>query len=137
MADDHLWAAVEAADLGTLATIKKDGRPQLSDVNYTASPGLLRVSTRAELAKVHNLRRDPRGSFRIAPPSGGGYVVAEVTAEFSPPSAFYTNLAAWPSTDAGSCPLMVIFTAEAVGAPGNSTLKSNLAPARISARFRG
>jgi PPOX class probable F420-dependent enzyme len=87
MLDDHLWAAITVADLGTLATIKKDGRPQLSDVNYTASPGLLRVSTRTDLAKVHNLRRDPRGSFRVAPPSGGGYAVAEVTAELSPTSA--------------------------------------------------
>lgn len=87
MPDDHLWSAVAAADLGTLATIKKDGRPQLSDVNYTASPGLLRVSTRSSLAKVHNLRRDPRASIRVAPPSGAGYVVAEVTADFSPPSA--------------------------------------------------
>ncbi|WP_306214723.1 PPOX class F420-dependent oxidoreductase [Actinoplanes sp. RD1] len=85
MSDDDLWAAVEAGTLCTLATIKKDGRPQLSDVSYTAADRTLRISTRAGLAKVHNLRRDPRGTIRVGPP-GGGYVAAEVTASFSPPS---------------------------------------------------
>lgn len=88
MSDDDLWAAVVAADLCTLATIKKDGRPQLSDVNYTADPAtrFLRTSTRASLAKVHNLRRDPRATLRVGPP-GGGYVIAEATASFSPAAA--------------------------------------------------
>ncbi|BCJ55155.1 PPOX class F420-dependent enzyme [Actinoplanes sp. NBRC 14428] len=85
MPDEDLWAAVVAGRLCTLATIKKDGRPQLSDVSYTADPQtrVLRVSTRGTLAKVHNLRRDPRASLRVGPP-GGGYVAAEVTASFSP-----------------------------------------------------
>jgi PPOX class probable F420-dependent enzyme len=86
MSDDDLWAAVEAGTLCTLATIKKDGRPQLSDVSYTAADRLLRISTRATLAKVHNLRRDPRGTIRVGTP-GGGYVAAEVTASLSPPSS--------------------------------------------------
>ncbi|MGX6603037.1 PPOX class F420-dependent oxidoreductase [Micromonosporaceae bacterium Da 78-11] len=81
--DERLWGAVTGADLGTLATIKKDGRPQLSDVNYTAAPGLLRISTRSALAKTHNLRRDPRASLRVAGPGGAGYVVVEGTAELS------------------------------------------------------
>jgi PPOX class probable F420-dependent enzyme len=86
---DNLWAVLAAADLCTLATIKRDGRPQLSDVNYTADDEtrVLRASTRSSLAKVHNLRRDPRGSVRVAGPGGAGYVVAEVRATFSPPSA--------------------------------------------------
>ncbi|MGW4940009.1 TIGR03618 family F420-dependent PPOX class oxidoreductase [Actinoplanes sp. NPDC004185] len=86
---DDLWAVVAAADLCTLATIKRDGRPQLSDVNYTAdaTTRVLRVSTRETLAKVHNLRRDPRGSLRVPGPGGGGYVVADVHATFSTPSA--------------------------------------------------
>jgi PPOX class probable F420-dependent enzyme len=86
---DNLWAVVVAANLCTLATIKRDGRPQLSDVNYTADPETraLRISTRGSLAKVHNLRRDPRASLRVPGPGGAGYVVAEVTASFSPTSA--------------------------------------------------
>ncbi|GID94214.1 PPOX class F420-dependent oxidoreductase [Amorphoplanes digitatis] len=86
---DNLWAVVAAANLCTLATVKRDGRPQLSDVNYTADDKtrVLRASTRSSLAKVHNLRRDPRASLRVAGPGGAGYVVAEVHATFSPPSA--------------------------------------------------
>jgi PPOX class probable F420-dependent enzyme len=84
MSSDQLWDAVVAANLGTLATIKKDGRPQLSDVNYTADAAgrVLRTSTRTNLAKVHNLRRDPRASMRVGTPAGG-YAVVEGTAELS------------------------------------------------------
>ena len=86
---DQLWDAVVAANLGTLATIKRDGRPQLSDINYTADPAaqVLRVSTRTDLAKTKNLRRDPRASMRAAGPGGAGYVVAEGTVELSPVAA--------------------------------------------------
>jgi PPOX class probable F420-dependent enzyme len=85
---DQLWDAVTAANEGTLATIKKDGRPQLSVVNYTAATAarMLRTSTRNDLAKTHNLRRDPRASMLVGAP-GGGYAVAEGTVEFSAVSA--------------------------------------------------
>jgi PPOX class probable F420-dependent enzyme len=84
MADDQLWNAVLATNLGTLATIKRDGRPQLSDINYTAAPGVIRFSTRTALAKVANLRRDARASLKLTAPQG--YAVVEATAELSPPS---------------------------------------------------
>jgi PPOX class probable F420-dependent enzyme len=86
---DQLWDVVVAANLGTLATIKRDGRPQLSDVNYTADPAtrVLRTSTRNSLAKTHNLRRDPRASIKVTAPGGAGYAVAEGTAELSAVSA--------------------------------------------------
>lgn len=84
MSDDQLWNAVLATNLGTLATIKRDGRPQLSDINYTAAPGVIRFSTRTTLAKVHNLRRDARASLKVTAPHG--YAVVEATAELSPPS---------------------------------------------------
>jgi PPOX class probable F420-dependent enzyme len=82
MSDDQLWGAIVAGRLGTVATIKKDGRPQLSEVSYTAQDGLIRFSTRTTLAKVHNLRRDPRISVAVDAP-GKGYAVAEGTAELS------------------------------------------------------
>jgi PPOX class probable F420-dependent enzyme len=84
---DHLWDVVVAENLGTLATIKRDGRPQLSDINYTADAAarVLRISTRGALAKTHNLRRDPRASLKVTAP-GGGYAVVEGTAELSPVS---------------------------------------------------
>lgn len=80
MSEDLLWGVIVAGDLGTVATIKKDGRPQLSDVSYTARDGLIRFSSRTHLAKVHNLRRDPRISIKVTAPAGGGYAVAEGTA---------------------------------------------------------
>jgi len=85
MSDDQLWNAVLATNLGTLATIKRDGRPQLSDISYCAEPGLIRFSTRTTLAKVANLRRDPRASLKVT--ASQGYAVVEATAELSPPSA--------------------------------------------------
>ncbi|MBM2621962.1 PPOX class F420-dependent oxidoreductase [Actinoplanes sp. LDG1-06] len=81
MSDEKLWGVVAAGNLGTVATIKKDGRPQLSDVSYIALPGLIRFSTRTTLAKVHNLRRDPRVSVKVS--GEQGYAVAEGTAELS------------------------------------------------------
>jgi PPOX class probable F420-dependent enzyme len=85
MSDELLWGVIAGGSLGTVATIKKDGRPQLSDVSYTAADGVIRFSTRTTLAKVHNLRRDPRASMKVTAP-GGGYAVAEGTAELSPVS---------------------------------------------------
>lgn len=88
MSDADLWNVVENATVCTLATIKKDGRPQLSDVGYAADPATrtLRISTIGTLAKIANLRRDPRGTIRVGSP-GGGYVAAEVEASMSAPSA--------------------------------------------------
>ena len=82
----ELWNLVTAVNGGTLATIKKDGRPQLSDINYTADDPsrIIRISTRAPLAKVHNLRRDPRASLHVPATRGSGYAVAEAVASFSP-----------------------------------------------------
>ncbi len=81
---DRLWDTIAAANVGTLATIKRDGRPQLSDVNYAAQPGLIRISTVAHRVKTHNLRRDPRASLHVPAPHGAGYAVAEATASISP-----------------------------------------------------
>ncbi|MFC7275376.1 PPOX class F420-dependent oxidoreductase [Paractinoplanes rhizophilus] len=83
MSEDLLWGVITAGSLGTVATIKKDGRPQLSDVSYHAADRLVRFSTRTALAKVHNLRRDPRVSMKVTAPDGYGYAVAEGTAELS------------------------------------------------------
>ena len=84
MSEELLWGMIAAGNLGTVATIKKDGRPQLSDVSYLAAGRLVRFSTRTTLAKVHNLRRDARVSMKVTAPDGYGYAVAEGTAELSP-----------------------------------------------------
>lgn len=84
MSEELLWDVIKAGNLGTVATIKKDGRPQLSDVSYHAAGRLVRFSTRTTLAKVHNLRRDDRVSMKVTAPDGYGYAVAEGKAELSP-----------------------------------------------------
>lgn len=82
----ELWDLVSRAHDGTLATIKRDGRPQLSDISYTADDRtrVVRISTRAGLAKVHNLARDPRASLHVPATGGTGYAVAEASAILSP-----------------------------------------------------
>lgn len=76
-------------DIGVLATIKRDGRPQLSTINYHYDPArsLLRMSVTDGRAKVRNLRRDPRASLHVSSADGWRYVVAEGTARLSPVAA--------------------------------------------------
>jgi PPOX class probable F420-dependent enzyme len=101
MSEELLWGIVAAANLGTVATIKKDGRPQLSDVSYLAHDGVIRFSTRSALAKVHNLRRDPRISIKVTEEGARHYAVAEGIAELSPVS--------WALNDATVAELVEIY----------------------------
>lgn len=65
--------------LGVLATIKSDGRPQLSPVLpvYDEAAGVLYVSTTEGRAKTANLRRDPRGALEVTSPDGRAWATAE------------------------------------------------------------
>ncbi|MDO3701273.1 PPOX class F420-dependent oxidoreductase [Micromonospora sp. C28SCA-DRY-2] len=83
----RLWELFGRRGRGVLVTLRRDGRPQLSNVDYLAEPGLIRSSTTAGRAKVRNLLRDPRASFHVTTPDGGAYAVAEGTVTFSPPAA--------------------------------------------------
>ena len=60
--DDKLLALIADNSLGVLATIKRDGRPQLSNVTYHFDPRsvAIEVSVTEPRAKTRNLRRDPR-----------------------------------------------------------------------------
>jgi PPOX class probable F420-dependent enzyme len=71
---------------GVLVTLRRDGRPQLSNVNYAfdADAQLIRISTTDDRAKVRNLRRDPRASFHVSSQDFWTYAVVEGTAELSP-----------------------------------------------------
>ena len=87
--DDTLATLVASRRTGALATIKRDGRPQLSVVGYAWAPqeSLVRVSTTADRAKVANLRRDPRASLLVTSQSGWSYAVLEGRVELSPVAA--------------------------------------------------
>lgn len=83
----RLWELFGERGRGVLVTLRRDGRPQLSNVDYLAEPGLIRCSTTAGRAKVRNLRRDPRVSFHVTTVDGGAYAVAEGMAALTPPAA--------------------------------------------------
>lgn len=90
---DDLLALAGSRNLGALVTLKRDGRPQLSNVNYTlatdpdAGTAVVRVSVTDGRAKVANLRRDPRASLMVGSPDGWSYAVLEGKAELSPVAA--------------------------------------------------
>ena len=87
--DDKLLAVITGNSLGILATIKRDGRPQLSNVTYHFDPRTLSidVSVTEPRAKTRNLRRDPRASILVSSEDGWSYAVAEGDAVLSPPAA--------------------------------------------------
>jgi PPOX class probable F420-dependent enzyme len=67
---------------GVLATLKRDGRPQLSNVVYALDDdGRIKVSTTRTRAKARNLRRDPRVSLAVQGDTWQEYLVVEGTAE--------------------------------------------------------
>jgi PPOX class probable F420-dependent enzyme len=70
---------------GVLVTLKRDGRPQLSNVAYAVGPDrVVRVSVTTDRAKTANLRRDVRASLYVGRDDFWAYVVLEGTAELSP-----------------------------------------------------
>lgn len=87
--DDKLLALIKGNALGVLATIKRDGRPQLSNVSYWFDAGhtALQVSITEPRAKTRNLRRDPRASIHVSADDGWSYAVAEGDAVLTPPAA--------------------------------------------------
>ena len=63
-----------------LATIKRDGRPQLSHIVYTLDDdGLIKVSVTRDRAKTKNLKRDPRATLSIVAENWSDYLVVEGT----------------------------------------------------------
>ncbi|QWF80778.1 PPOX class F420-dependent oxidoreductase [Amycolatopsis sp. CA-230715] len=83
--DEALYALLGSRNLGVLATLKRDGRPQLSNVThfYDAENRRILVSLTDGRAKTKNLRRDPRASYHVTSEDGWSYVVAEGDAELS------------------------------------------------------
>jgi PPOX class probable F420-dependent enzyme len=71
---------------GVLVTLKRDGRPQLSNVSHAYYPDerIIRVSITDDRAKTRNLRRDPRASYHVTTADRWAYTVAEGTAELTP-----------------------------------------------------
>ena len=73
--------------LGVLATIKSDGRPQLSPVMpfYDQAAGVIYVSMTEGRAKTANLRRDRRATLEVTSPDGLAWATAEGMATLTGP----------------------------------------------------
>jgi PPOX class probable F420-dependent enzyme len=71
-----------------LTTIRRDGRPQLSNVlHHVGGDGIIRISVTADRAKYHNLRREPWSALHVTRDDFYAYVVLEGTADLSPVAA--------------------------------------------------
>jgi PPOX class probable F420-dependent enzyme len=79
------WTLFGTTPTGVLATQKRDGRPQLSNVGYLYTPEtrVILISVTDGRAKTRNLRRDPRASFYVTTPGLGAYAVGEGEAELT------------------------------------------------------
>jgi PPOX class probable F420-dependent enzyme len=83
----ELHALVAGSSLGVLATIKADGRPQLSPVTpyYDVEAGVVYISITASRAKYANLRRDPRATLEVTSADGRTWATAEGVAVLTGP----------------------------------------------------
>src|SRR5215212_2480783 len=65
-----------------LATVRRDGRPQLSAVMYLLDEqdGLIKISVTRTRAKVGNVRRDPRVALHVLGDNFYEYIVVDGTA---------------------------------------------------------
>lgn len=88
-ATDTLLDLLRKQRTGVLVTLKRDGRPQLSNVSFTYddTTRIIRVSATDDRAKTRNLRRDPRVGFYVSAPDMRSYLVAEGDAELTPVAA--------------------------------------------------
>jgi len=75
---EHALGAARATTQSVLVTLRRDGRPQLSNVVHrVGEDGLVRVSTTADRAKLHNVRRTPWASLKVDGESFWSYAVLE------------------------------------------------------------
>jgi PPOX class probable F420-dependent enzyme len=71
-----------------LTTIRRNGRPQLSNVGHLVSDdGLIRISVTADRAKYKNLVREPWAALHVTRDDFSAYVVVEADVELSPVAA--------------------------------------------------
>lgn len=79
---------VRSRDQGVLTTIKRDGRPQLSNIVYgVGDDDVVRISVTAPRAKTKNLQRDPRASLYVLGDNFWQWVVLDGSVTLSPVAA--------------------------------------------------
>lgn len=81
---DQAVAFASRRQQGVLVTIRRDARPQLSNILYHLADGVARISVTDARAKTRNLRRDPRASLYVVGDDFWHYVVLDGRAELTP-----------------------------------------------------
>jgi PPOX class probable F420-dependent enzyme len=72
---------------GVLVTLKRDGRPQLSNITFVVEPSAtIAISVTASRAKSRNAGRDRRVSLYATAEDFWSYVVVEGDASLTPPA---------------------------------------------------
>lgn len=86
--EEHRALVARSHD-GVLATLRRNGRPQLSNITYHFDPArdLVRISVTGDRAKTRNVARDPRVSMNVSSSDFWSYVVLEGEASVSPVAA--------------------------------------------------
>jgi len=75
------WAAERSN--AVLITIRRDGRPQSSDISYRLVDGVFEISITDGRAKTANLRRDPRAVVHLTEIAAWSYLSFDGTVELS------------------------------------------------------
>jgi PPOX class probable F420-dependent enzyme len=130
---DHRW--------GVLVTVKRDGRPQVSNVGYAydREAELIRVSVTADRAKTRNLQADPRVTLHVASKDFWTWVAVEGTADLTPVAAephdaTVEELIAYYRGTAGEHPYWAEYRAAMVA---DRRLVVRFRPERTYGQFRG
>lgn len=86
--DEDLLTLLGTTTRGVLVTLKRDGRPQLSNIVYgwDAASRTARVSVTDGRAKTANLRRDARASLHVTSPDFWSWTVVEGTVDLLGPA---------------------------------------------------
>jgi PPOX class probable F420-dependent enzyme len=85
---DTALAFVRDHRQGVLVTLRRDGRPQLSNIIYgVTDDGVIRISITADRAKSKNAERDSRVSLHVTREDFYAYAVIDGRADLTPVSA--------------------------------------------------
>ncbi|MFT5201443.1 MAG: PPOX class probable F420-dependent enzyme [Candidatus Aldehydirespiratoraceae bacterium] len=79
--DALAWA--ETKRHGVLITLRRDGRPQSSDIVFAVIDGGISISVTHDRAKTRNVIRDGRVVLHVTDPSSWSYVSIDATAVVS------------------------------------------------------
>jgi PPOX class probable F420-dependent enzyme len=128
----ELSSAVDFARVNrhsVLITIRRDGRPQLSNVlHHVSDDGVIRISITADRAKYKNLLREPWAALHVTQADFYAYAVLEGSVELTPVAT---------RTDDATVDELVAYYRAAIGEHDdwNAYRQAMVADRRVIARF--